>query len=89
MKYAIINLKLPKLDWDNESVPVKQSSAILASLAGNIAIVVLPIMLLNRFSNLQRITLFLILALFVITLNIILITLLSKCGAVWFKKINE
>jgi len=85
----MINLKFPKLDWDNESVPVKQSLATIINLIGNAVIVIGPIILSLRFLDLQGIALLVNLAIFVAVLNVVVITLLYTFGAKWFEKADE
>ena len=84
----IINLLFPKLEWDNEMVPIKQGIAVLITMGVSLIALIIPVIVLLALSNIMYLYLLLtIVCVIYILIAIGCYIILKKVGIKLFKKI--
>lgn len=84
----IINLLFPKLEWDNEMVPIKQGIAVLITMGVSLIALIIPVIVLLALSNIMYLYLLLtIVCVIYILIAIGCYIILKKVGPKLFKKI--
>ena len=84
-----LNLEFPKLEWDNEIVPIKQSMSILIVMALGMIVTILGLVIYLLLVNVIGIVLTMIILFgIMIILNLLINYLLLTRGIKLFKKIN-
>ncbi len=87
---VVINMHFPKLDWINETVPIKQSMSTLVTMLASMAVVALPI-LLYGLGFVQILTLesyMLIYAVIVVALCLLMYKYLKTKGSIIFASLG-
>ena len=85
----IVNLKYPKLDWENQAEVVKQStSSFVAVMIGMILLVISAFTVLNLIETVSHTIILLIATIIFIIINFILYLYLNKTGAKQFNKLS-
>ena len=85
----IVNLKYPKLDWENSAEVVKQStSSFIAVLIGIMLLVINSVIMVNIIGKVNALLILCIMTLIYLLLNIILYLYLSTRGVKLFNKLS-
>ena len=85
----IVNLKYPKLDWENQAEVVKQStSSFVAVMIGMILLVISAFTVLNLIETVSHTIILLIATIIFIIINCILYLYLNKTGKKQFNKLS-
>lgn len=85
----IVNLKYPKLDWENQAEVVKQStSSFVAVMIGMILLVISAFTVLNLIETVSHTIILLIVTIIFIIINCILYLYLNKTGEKQFNKLS-
>ncbi|MDF2676307.1 MAG: hypothetical protein K0Q97_600, partial [Bacillota bacterium] len=76
----IVNLKFPKMKWTTEQAVIKQSVSVLIAMAIGFLSVGLPIFLLTKIPDINKMLIIFITNIIVILLNLIIIKILNSWG---------